>query len=88
MNSIQLIKKERAEQIRKHGRTVEYDKKHNGSGQLLYAAGVLATELYQYYNPAPMGWDENYWGKVQKKPYKERLIIAAALLAAEIDRIS
>lgn len=36
----------------------------------------------------PAGWDKNIWYKMFDKPYKERLIIAGALIAAEIDRIN
>jgi hypothetical protein len=35
----------------------------------------------------PHGWDKTIWLKMANKPYKERLIIAGALIAAEIDRL-
>lgn len=35
----------------------------------------------------PYGWDKEIWLKMVNKPYKERLIIAGALIAAEIDRL-
>lgn len=97
MTGIELITLERVEQLEKHGRTVEQDKKLNNEYQLTDAASVLtlnvpegiqgAYEQSQGDNP-PIGWDSEPWIKLIKKPYKERLIIAGALIAAEIDRIS
>ena len=34
-----------------------------------------------------MNWDEDLWQKMCNKSYKDRLIIAGALIAAEIDRL-
>jgi hypothetical protein len=34
----------------------------------------------------PSNWDESQWLKMIQKPYRERLIISAALIAAELDR--
>lgn len=96
MTGIELIAKEREEQLTKHGRTVEDDKKHNSEYQLMDAATTLAE--YPDENAAdyikfvkdlpPGGWETETWNKMAEKSYKERLIIAGALLAAEIDRIS
>jgi len=36
----------------------------------------------------PQGWDESYFAKLLDKPYKERLVIAGALIAVEIDRLN
>lgn len=36
---------------------------------------------------APPDWEEKNWTLIINKPYKERLIIAHALIAAEIDRM-
>lgn len=36
----------------------------------------------------PHGWNEDRWFKMMNKTYKERLIIAGALIAAEIDRLA
>lgn len=83
----ELICKERLEQISKHGRTAKYDSENNISDQLVYAAGVMATEIYECDNPAPKGWEKDWWDKMLNKPYKERLIIAGALLAAKYDEI-
>ena len=35
----------------------------------------------------PSFWDVSIWKRMIAKPEKERMIISAALLAAEIDRI-
>jgi hypothetical protein len=83
---IELIAQERAEQIEKHGRTVEQDAELNRSGQLMYAAKQLITERVIGFN-TPNNWDFDIFSKMICKPYKERLIIAAALIAAEIDRL-
>jgi len=91
MTGIELITKERAEQANKHGYTPDTDKIYNRLGQLHVAAESLIesglTDELRIAN-CPIGWDMSVWRKMATKPYKERLIIAAALLAAEIDRIS
>jgi hypothetical protein len=91
---IELIAQEREEQIEKHGRTIDADVKNNKSGELSFAAAALSCP-----NPesmglssannysCPTGWDVKIWTKMILKPYKDRLIIAGALLAAEIDRL-
>ena len=87
---IELIAQERQEQIEKHGRTVKRDVDENSHLQLVDAAtklcaddmgGFWATDL------CPLGWSQTIWDKMTNKPYKERLIIAGALIAAEIDRL-
>lgn len=87
--AIELIAIERKEQFEKHGRTVEKDLFYNDKDQMIDAAGKLTIR-----NPllngrmllsAPIGWDEATWQKMLLKPFKERCVIAAALLAAQID---
>lgn len=89
---ISLIAKEREEQIQKHGFTPEWDKGYKDY-ELLKAANLL---LYSPDELSPMNafksialpnWDQSRLEKMDNKPYKERLIIAGALIAAEIDRI-
>lgn len=97
MTGIELISQERQEQLTKHGRTVQQDKELNTEYQLTDAASALAVNMPegveaayiqgQLSNP-PIGWNKNKWEEMLKKPYKERLAIAGALIAAEIDRIS
>lgn len=83
---IELIAKERQEQIEKHGYTVEKDVDFNRFGQLTDAAIMLMQTDRHKMNP-PSHWDKAIWNKMINKSEKERLIIAAALIAAEIDRL-
>lgn len=92
---IELIAQERKEQIEKHGRTVEKDMQINTDGQLCHAAsGLLRTEGEESAMDIILGfgklhnWDISIIEKMDAKPYKERLIIAGALIAAEIDRVN
>lgn len=86
---IELIKIEREEQILKHGRTTETDIQDNSSCQLAFAAERLCVPELDVPNYiAPMNWNEHIWDKMISKPYKQRLIIAGALIAAEIDRLT
>lgn len=87
---IELIAEERNEQIEKHGRTVDYDVIQNSNEQLSDAASKLCVDDAGGYWPTdtlPLNWRQDLWDKMTNKPYKERLIIAGALIAAEIDRI-
>ena len=86
---IEEITEERQEQIEKHGRSIQMDVKLNAKEQLGYAASLIATpDGTGCMNvDAPEGWNEDGFGYMMEKPYKARLIIAGALIAAEIDRI-
>jgi hypothetical protein len=94
---IELIADERKEQIEKHGRSVECDVKFNSHYQLTIGAELLIQILNDSINEdmdeydecpePPFMWDRKLWDKMCRKPYKERLIIAGALIAAEIDRL-
>ena len=97
---IELIAIERQEQIEKHKRTIGGDVKWNADCQLSNAAALLMyvdpEELdggsnedgtYDFKHCTPVGWLEFLFNKMMNKPYKERLIIAGALIAAEIDRL-
>lgn len=85
---IEAIAKERSEQLIKHGRTRENDLIINTTGQLAYAAGKLSDpHKSPTLDDVPDGWDLNVWKKMIEKNYKERVIIAGALLAAEVDRL-
>lgn len=95
-SGIELIAIERQEQIEKHGRTTEKDVANNSDNQLIHGADALISRDWTYFgNPpakdeefgCPEGWDWDIWRKMFNKSYKERLIIAGALIAAEIDRI-
>lgn len=87
---IELIAEERAEQIAKHNRTIMDDVKYNTQGQLSVAAGILGQKTIPEeikMTLIPKGWDEAIWNRMINKPYKERVIIAGALYAAELDRL-
>ncbi len=90
---IELITQERKEQIEKHGRTIQEDTEMNRDYQLVIAAGVLTefidneTSLVTADDTCPKGWDYKIWQKMWDKSFKKRLIIAGALIAAEIDRL-
>lgn len=85
---IELIAQERKEQIEKHDRTVAKDKLYNKKKQLALAAISIGHPMGHIINyDAPEGWNEQLFIKMKQKPYKERLIIAGALIAAELDRL-
>lgn len=82
-SGIELIAIERQEQIEKHG----FDKEHDANEayfNLSNAAVFILTQDEKYY---PSEWDEQFKAKFLEKSYKERLVIAGALLAAELDKI-
>lgn len=91
---VELIADERGEQLSKHGRTIEKDVLENKDNQLVYGAEALISKDWSYGfdneedgNQCPANWDYDIWMKMYNKSYKKRLIIAGALIAAEIDRI-
>lgn len=90
MNGIELIAKERKEQQEKHGISVKNDAQFNS---ILQFNGIPAIPIAvigiidDSFQHAPAHWDKAFLDKIKKKPYKERLIIAGALIAAEIDRV-
>lgn len=89
--AVELIAIEREEQIKKHGRDVQSDRECNTEGQLVDAAIKLCADDIGGYWPTktlPVGWNQQVWDKMTNKTYKERLIIAATLIAAEYDRIN
>lgn len=85
-SGIELIAAERQEQFEKHGRTIMKDALENSQRQLVTGAIRLIDTNQSSPNP-PHPWDHAIWDKMINKPYVERLAIAGALIAAEIDRI-
>lgn len=82
---IELIAEERQEQIKKHDRSLEYDKNFNKNGQLRRGAmALLSLDDSLFSN----NWEVPLCQKMMQKSYKDRLIIAGAFIAAELDRIS
>ena len=93
---IELIAQERLEQIEKHGRTIEKDVANNANGELIMAARGLMIEDEEFpigvaekarFSEFPADWDSILCRKMCAKSRKERLIIAGALIAAELDII-
>lgn len=93
LTGIELIARERKEQIEKHGRTIQRDVRENPNGELAIGASIFCLpdfgclEEEDLMDRLPDEWDRNICEKIVSKPYKERLIIAGALLAAELDRL-
>jgi hypothetical protein len=82
---VELIAEERQEQIEKHGFDVIHDVEYYSKNELIQAA-CFAIHPEQFKWPA--GWDEEFASKIRMKPNKvERLKVAGALIAAEIDRL-
>jgi len=85
----ELIATERQEQILKHNRTVLKDTEVNDNGELIMAAKAMLNQKEDFITVGdfPASWDKYACEKMAAKRYKERLVIAGALIAAEIDRI-
>ena len=90
---IELIAEEREEHFSKHNRTIFGDVLCNPNCQLSFAAALLSCPTPERYSneendyACPEGWEGGKWEYMIRKPYRERLIIAGALIAAEIDRL-
>jgi hypothetical protein len=79
------IAKERQEQLDKHGFGTEHDDAgFNLAGELKEAAMFLLSDGAC---PFPSTWDRDYKVKFYNKSRKEKYVVAAALIAAEIDRL-
>jgi len=93
---IELISEERGEHFTKHRISIGLDKIYNSEYQLCTgAARLLFSPIDEGFDMVkeadifiPEMWDKELWVKMCSKTYKDRLIIAGALIAAEIDRIS
>lgn len=86
--SIEAIAAERDHQLTKY--SIEQDVAINSGIEkpLTRAAAFLSLERLTFVHyMRPIGWAESVWLKMCAKPYKERLVIAAALIAAEIERL-
>jgi hypothetical protein len=86
---VQLITEEREKQISKHGFTGEHHFNHPewyNKGQLIEAAVKLSNVIA--YNQTPENWDGQWFTNLCRRTHKERLIIAGALICAEIDRLN
>lgn len=91
---IELIAHERLEQIEKHGFTTETDKTDNNEGELnLLIKYLLLSDndaekdnLKEYFVESGC-YNMSYIAKFDTKTIIEKLTIAGALIAAEIDRL-
>lgn len=84
---IDKIYQERLSQIKKHGFDPEHDKEFNHKGEILKAVEVLICES-PFLRDLPKTWRHSAVAvKMISKSLKERIIIAAALLAAEYQRL-
>lgn len=103
MTGLEIIAIERQEQIEKHGYTDELTKQnphwYNKHQLSRVASLLLHSEDLTYsskMHPMEMAidlkmieeWDEEKLRYMASKTYVERLVIAGALIAAEIDRIN
>lgn len=84
---------ERTKQIIKYNYTAKNQAEnpyYYDQGQLKSAA-IKLLSVSENNTPdmilAPLHWDEDWFYKLLNEPYEERLVIAGALLAAEVDRI-
>ncbi len=74
---------------REKGRTSQTDAEINTGLQLSEAAQRLSRytiPMEEAWMP-PNGWDEALWTKYCEKPYRDRLVICAAWLISEVDRV-
>lgn len=89
MTGVQLIATERREQIMKHKRTVLNDLKTNTNNELLLAASRLLTQVLGnsgHYPAWPSHWDDAICDKMDAKTDFEKVQIAGAFMAADLDR--
>ena len=75
---------ERYDQINKHGFDEHHDSGYNHQNGELAIAAKFALTLVDW----PENWNKDYAKKIEAKPYRERVIIAAAFLSAEYDRLN
>jgi len=88
---IEILAEERQKQIDKYGFTAQQSINHPewyDNYQLQFAAFTLLAHEFeeQVEIQTPDGWDEDWFRKMNSKARLERLTIAGALIAAEIDR--
>nr|WP_293837509.1 hypothetical protein [uncultured Arsenicibacter sp.] len=94
-SGVDLIAKERHEQINKHGFSIEKDLSQNDYEKLISATLSILFQNPKFSEPIerkpiyfyPNSWDDKYYERIVQKSRIEQLVIAGALIAAEIDRI-
>jgi hypothetical protein len=86
---IEAFAEERQKQIEKHGFTGEHHAKNPAwydKNQLVDAAKYLSNQKISPIAYCPKNWDAAWFERLCRKPFKERLKISGALMAAEWDR--
>jgi hypothetical protein len=87
-SGIEQIQAERQKQIDKYGFTGEHHAQHPewyDKGQLIEAARTLTMpKILSVF--VPINWDAEWFERLCQRPFQERIVIAAALLASELDR--
>lgn len=90
LSGIRLISDERQKQIDKHGFTGKHHAEHPewyDNRQLIQAAEtLLMPEIKSCF--VPTNWDGKWFFDLCKRDYKQRLVIAGALIAADLDRLN
>ena len=91
--SSNLIKQERAEQIKKHGFSLEKDCIYNKNGELLQAALFCKEQAFiklfgnkQELIKWPDFWNKHFESKIRSKSVIDQLITCGAFYLAEFDR--
>lgn len=82
--AIEEIKRERIEQIYKHGFGINHDSRYSNNDALSSAAVYCITGNDIYW---PNEFDVKYKEKIKDKDKTEKLIVAGAFIAAQIDSI-
>ena len=92
---VELITEERQKQIDKHGFTAEHhalnSEKLYNNNQMQQASIYLLDEDVsedEMQSRIPVNWDKQWFLRLNSRDKKERLIIAGALIAAELDRLN
>ncbi len=83
-DALELIKKEREDQVEKHGFTEEHDDQNNKSGQLQDAADSI---VHQKRSMWPRGWLQSFLNNILTKSRCSQLVAAGALYLAEKQRL-
>lgn len=78
-----LIKKERKEQIEIHGFSIEQDQDYTKNELIKAALFAINPNQFEW----PYDWDNEFRTSIMNKQLLDRLVVAGAFIAAEIDRM-
>src|SRR5688572_10498777 len=93
LTGVELIARERQEQIEKHGFSVIHDAEYYQNFELLQAALFCIDQTIpegyglKTYKPWPEGWGEKFKHKILAKDVIGQLKVAGAFIAAQIDKL-